>query len=222
MRRTFPAIAALILTLATASRVDAQLATDQAGDALGSKLFLGSTGRSLKQGEAYFAVDTIFLQTMQVGVTDHFSIGVVAPFLGAGGAGLTPKFQIYRDDRTAVAAGMIHVRIRDTGTADVTYVSMTRGSESNALTLGVGRISRGILSNDGAVMVLVGTEHRTSRRTKMMTEHYISRGGVISLLGVRRIGRRVSQETGLLVMLTSAGPLPPAVFFNFAFHTAPR
>ena len=66
MRRTILLLAAAFVLLAGPSPAAAQIPPSQADDALSSRLFLGSTGRALKRGEAYFAVDSVIFQTMQI------------------------------------------------------------------------------------------------------------------------------------------------------------
>ena len=77
-------------------------------DAVASKLFYAPTGRTLKRGDVYVAIDAFSLGVLRVGVTDRFSIGVGRP-LYANTTWITPKFQIYEDDRVAVAGRLIRM-----------------------------------------------------------------------------------------------------------------
>ena len=200
--------------------VDGEFWTD---DVIASKLFLGPTGRSLKRGEGYLAIDSLFLPVFQVGVTDRFSIGLGAPFYGLlKSAWITPKFQVYRNEKTAVSAGVLHLFVPDFGVGGYGYVVATRGTASASVTFGGGMLyGRDDDSGAAIPMFTVGGEHRLSGRAKFLTENYIFQEGVIATAGVRIIGQSVSTELGGL--LTIAGDSAfPGFFFNFVFHSRPR
>ena len=159
-------------------------------DVIDSKLFLGPTGRSLKRGEGYVAIDSLFLPVFQIGVTDRFSVGMGAPFYGfAKAAWITPKFQVYEDDRTAVSTGVLHLFVPDFGLGGYGYVVATRGSANASVTFGGGMLyGRDDNDDAGAIpMFTIGGEHRIGRRTKFVTENYIFQEGVIATAGARII-----------------------------------
>ena len=65
-----------------------------------TRLFFAPTGRSLKQGEAYFGVYEVLLPFVQVGITDRISIGARhAAHLGdvERPIWVTPKAQVHGD-----------------------------------------------------------------------------------------------------------------------------
>ncbi len=194
-------------------------------DAVSSRLFLSGTGRALRRGEVYFAIDSLFLPVFQVGVTDRFSIGAGLPFYGAARtAWITPKFQIYRDDRTAVSAGVLHLFVPDFGVGGYAYVVATRGTPNAAVTFG-GGVLYGRDEDDNvqpAIPVFtVGGEKRLGRRTKVVTENYIFQEGVVAAVGVRVIGQRISTEVGGLGFIGD-GNAQPGFFFNVVLHSRPR
>lgn len=191
-------------------------------DALASKLFLGPTGRSLRRGEGYFAIDALAVPVFQVGITDRLSLGVGKPFWFFTPAfWITPKFQIYRGDSTSVATGVLHLVVPDFGGGGVGYVVATRGTRDNAVTIGggwlYGRDEDG-KNAEGAPLLIIGGEHRTGRRSKIVTENYIFKGGALVTVGGRFIGRTFSAEVGAIVPLVG-GPAIPGPFFNFIWHT---
>jgi len=105
-------LAGLAVAQSTASEPQSAAAAAAADtvieDAVASKLFYAPTGRVLKRGEVYAAIDAFSLGVVRVGVTDRFSIGVGRP-LWVNTTWITPKFQIYEDDRTAIATGVLHL-----------------------------------------------------------------------------------------------------------------
>ena len=192
-------------------------------DAVDSKLFLGPTGRALKRGQAYFAIDTLILPVLQVGVTDRFSVGFGAPFYGLlKTAWITPKFQLYRGDRLAVSSGVLHLFVPDFGIGGYGYTVATVGTPHGAVTFGGGLL----YGRDGdrtasTPMFTIGGERRLGRRSKFITENYVFDGGVITSFGTRLIFNRTSWELGVLVPLVDGGSLP-GVFVNFVVHDRPN
>jgi hypothetical protein len=194
------------------------------GDALGSKLFMGPTGRSLARGEGYFSVDTLFLPVFQVGVTDRFSIGAGAPLWGLVATGyVTPKFQVYRGDRTQVAAGAVHLLSPAfLGFTGFGYLVATHGSADASVTTGVAFVYGAEGSGASKPMVLIGGDRCTSARSKFVTENYILPGAVLSTLGWRRIGRRFTSEFGIAITVAGEFIGPPTPFFNLVWHGRAR
>lgn len=191
-------------------------------DALASKLFLGPTGRSLRRGEGYFAIDSVLLPVFQVGITDRLSFGVGKPFwVFTPVFWITPKFQLYRGESTSVATGVLHLLVPDFGVGGVGYVVATRGTRDDAVTIGGGWLyARDADSDDagGAPLLIIGGEHRTGRRSKVVTENYVFRDGAIATVGGRFMGETFSFEAGVIVPLAGDSSLP-GPFFNFIWHS---
>jgi len=192
-------------------------------DAVASKLFLGPTGRSLKRGEGYVAIDSAFLPVFQIGVTDRFSIGMGVPFYGfLKTAWITPKLQVYESEKTAVSTGVLHMFVPGFGMGGYGYVVATRGTPDASVTFGGGMLyGRGDDGGGAIPMFTIGGEHRIGRRTKFVTENYIFQGGAIATVGTRVIGQTTSFETGAMIPLINEGALP-GFFFNFVFHGRPK
>jgi hypothetical protein len=194
------------------------------GDALTSRLFVGPTGRSLERGEGYFSVDSIFLPVFQIGVTDRFSIGAGAPLWGVVGAGyVTPKLQVYRGDRTQVAAGAVHfVSPAFLGFTGFGYAVATHGSADASVTTGVAMLYGAEGSGASKPMFLIGGDRRVGRRSKVVTENYILPGAVITTLGWRRLGNRFTSEVGVMASFAGEFVSRPAPFFNLVWHGRAR
>jgi hypothetical protein len=169
-----------------------------------TRLFFAPTGRALKQGEAYFGVYEILLPFIQVGITDRISFGGGTPLIFGGGEHafwITPKVQIASGKSTAVAAGVLHFFIPDADVG-IAYGVVTQGSTDSAASIGAGyAYANG--DNRGSPVVMVGGEHRTSRRSKVVTENYWFRGGGLLSAGVRFLGESISADLGLVVPLNA-------------------
>ena len=209
------------------TRVEGKVVGDEfwLQDGVGSRLFLGPTGRSLGRGDSYIAIDSLFLPMFQVGVTDRFSFGVGKPFyVFTKAVWVTPKIQVYRSAKTAASVGLLHTfgTIGDIGGA--AYGVVTRGSSDNSVTAGVGWIyedSRDDGPREGTPFLLIGGERRVGRRTKVVTESYVFRDGAIVSVGGRLITRTFSFEAGVLTPVGADG-LYPGPFFNFIWHRKGR
>jgi hypothetical protein len=195
-------------------------------DGVGSRLFLGPTGRVLRRGDSYVAIDSFFLPMFQVGVTDRFSFGVGKPFyVWTKAMWVTPKFQLYRSANTAASVGLLHTfgTIGEIGGA--AYGVVTRGSTDNSVTAGVGWIYEDGTDDgsrrEGTPFVLIGGERRVGRRTKVVTESYLFSGGAIVSVGGRLITRTFSFEAGVIAPVGSDGAYP-GPFINFIWHRTRR
>ena len=191
-------------------------------DAIASKLFYAPTGRVLKRGEIYVAVDAFSIGVVRVGVTDRFSIGVGRP-LWVNTTWVTPKFQIYENDRAAVATGVLHLFAPGFGTGGVGYGVATIGSRDDAFTAGLGwfygKDDDGL--HMGMPVLIVGAERRMTRRTKFITENYLFEGGAMVSAGGRIMRRNVSMEFGGMFVFAGNAGFPGAVV-NFVFHPEAR
>lgn len=172
-----------------------------------TRLFFGPTGRSLKKGEAYFGVYEVLLPFVQVGITDRLSIGAGTPLVFGDFERpfwVTPKFQVARRGSTTAAIGVMHFFNVDDASLGIAYGAVTQGSNDSAATLGLG-YSYARTGNDaaGSAVVMLGGEHRVSRRIKLVTENYAFKGGGFASGGVRFFGEKLSADFGLMVPLFS-------------------
>lgn len=218
-------LAGLAVAQSTASAprsAAAPAASEMTEDAVVSKLFYAPTGRVLKRGEVYVAIDALSIGVVRVGVTDRFSIGIGRP-LWANTTWITPKFQIYENDRAAVATGVLHLFAPGFGTGGVGYGVATIGSRDDAFTAGLGwfygKDDDGL--HMGMPVLIVGAERRMTRRTKFITENYLFEGGAMVSAGGRIMRRNVSMEFGGMFVFAGNAGFPGAVV-NFVFHPEAR
>ncbi len=191
------------------------------GDPNSTRLFFGPTARSLPKGQTYFGVYEFVMPSVQVGVTDRFSIGGGTPlFFGFDESErpfwITPKLQVLDTGRTQVAAGAFHTFV-DGENVGIAYGVVTIGRVDGSITAGAGYgYSTG--GGHGAV-VMIGGERQTSRHVAFVTENYVWKGGQgIVTGGVRFFGERLSADVGLAVPLGTGERFAlPVVNFVYLF-----
>lgn len=170
-----------------------------------TRLFFAPTGRSLKRGESYFGVYEFVMPFVQFGVTDRISVGGGTPlFFGDGGEHpfwVTPKVQLLSAPRTQAAIGVMHFMNVGDGSFGIAYGAVTQGSADSAVTAGLGWAYERYDDGAGTAVVMLGGEHRVSRRTKLITENYFFEGGGFASAGVRFLGERLSADLSLAVPL---------------------
>lgn len=183
-----------------------------------NRLMFAPTARSLRKGEGYFGVYYV-LPFVQVGVTDRISIGGGTPLFFGDGAHpvwFTPKVQVISGRRVQAAAGLIHLTGIEGINAGIAYGVTTIGSDSDAMSIGLGYGYSGRRS--GRPILMVGGEHRQSRRIKLITENWYWGGDAPGFVsgGVRFLGERLSADVSLVVPLVSDTVAFPIV--SFAWH----
>ena len=187
-----------------------------------TRLFFAPTGRSLKKGEAYFGVYEILLPFVQYGVTDRISIGGGTPLIfGSNDVPfwVTPKVQVYQTTATEVSLGVLHFFNVGDYNLGIAYGVVTRGSIDSAITIGAGyAYERSGEDGDdgGSPLLMVGGEHRVSRRFKLVTENYVFNDGGLLSGGVRFLGERLSVDLGLVSPI-GAGEFFAVPIINFVW-----
>jgi len=166
----------------------------------GERLFFGPTARNLRRGEGSVQDINVFFLTANYGISDNFSLGVIATFIPQAGTdnlfGLTPKASVALSSNVRVGAGAL-VLFAGGSAAGVTYANATVGSADHNLTGGIGF---GFSSNGGfgsTPVLMVGGATRVGRRISLVDETYVvhssSRNGLSSATGVAGIaGLRVT------------------------------
>ncbi|HEX6163624.1 MAG TPA: hypothetical protein VFZ31_09675 [Vicinamibacterales bacterium] len=170
-----------------------------------TRLFFSPTGRSLKKGETYFGVYEILLPFVQVGITDRISIGGGTPLVFGDFEQpfwITPKMQLLEYRSTAVSTGVMHFFNMGDASTGIAYGVVTQGSTDSAATIGAGyAYARSEEEDAGSAVLMVGGEHRVSRRVKVVTENYAFKGGGFVSGGVRFFGEKLSADFGLVAPL---------------------
>ncbi len=175
-----------------------------------TRLFFAPTGRNLKRGDAYFGLYEIWMPFVQYGVTDRFSIGGGTPLFVGGGehpVWFTPKLQLVSAPTTQASIGVMHFLNIDDASFGVAYAAVTKGTPDSAATVGLGwAYARTDGHNGGSAVLMVGGEHRLSRRMKFVTENYFFDGHGLLSGGIRILGERLSADVGLFTPLDADTP----------------
>ena len=172
-----------------------------------SRLFFAPTGRMLRTGETYFSDAYIFFPSLQVGLTDMFSIGGGISLFPGVGIGeqilyLTPKLGLYASPTVNVAIGALVAGagvISDNSPAGIGYGVATVGGEDQNLTAGAGfGFSRGNASS--TALLMLGGSQRVSRNVALVTENYFTSdrdAGILASGGVRFMSEHIAVDLAL-------------------------
>lgn len=172
-----------------------------------TRLFFAPTGRMLRQSETYFADAYVFFPSVQVGVTNQFTIGGgMSIFPGVGLDEqiyyLTPKLGLYSSPNVNVAVGALVAGaqvISDQTPVGIGYGVVTLGDENTSATIGTGfGFSRGDASSTGVLML--GGSNRVSKSFALVTENYLTTERDASLLasgGVRFMSEHIAVDLAL-------------------------
>lgn len=176
----------------------------------GERLFFGPTARNLRKGEGSVQDIDVFLLTANYGISNNFSMGVIASFIPALGGnnlfGLTPKASFPLSSNVRVGAGAL-VLFSGGDAAGVTYANATVGSADHNLTGGVGFGFSGGGGFGSTPVLMVGGATRVGRRISLVDETYVvhsssrngqqSSTGVAGIAGLRVAWPRISGGLGL-------------------------
>jgi hypothetical protein len=176
----------------------------------GTRMFLAPTARNLHRGEGEVQVIDIFVAGIDYGITDNFSIGVLAPIIPAVGVpvvAFTPKVSVPLSDKLHVGAGVLYgfaTGIDGTsGSGGVGYGLATYGTADANVTvgLGYGLASEGL---SGSPVGIIGANLRLSRLFSLANETYIANfdgeGFFGGLAGLRYAAPRFNAGLGMLYL----------------------
>jgi hypothetical protein len=201
----------------------AQAASPDVAPADTSRLVIGPTGRMLAPGEGYVSFDAVFVATVQVGVSQHFSMGggaLIIPIAMPRPMWLTPKVQLYGSDRLNIAAGVIHMFIPGGMRTGFAYTVGTIGGHEKSVTIGGGALYVDDVDDrrgPGSVpVVVVGGERRVSPRASFITENYLGRHGGLLTGGVRWRRNVWQFKAGGVLPIAYGYAVMPGIWFSFA------
>jgi hypothetical protein len=146
-----------------------------------TRLFFAPSGRMLRSSEKYFSDAYVFFPSIQVGVTDQFTIGGgMSLFPGVSLDEqiyyLTPKLGLYSSPNVNVAVGALLAGaqvISDETPVGIGYGVVTLGDENTNATIGSGfGFSRGNTSSTAVLML--GGSTRVSRSIALVSENYLT------------------------------------------------
>jgi hypothetical protein len=209
----------VVSTLACSRYVAAQTPQSGTADPSGSRLMLGPTARTLKQGQ--FSIDLSAIvggPLAEIGLTDRISFGagtpVLVPGIRAGSAWLvTPKVRVFSGQRTDASVGVLHASEANGRSSGLAYSVVTRGTRDAAVTAGLG-FTYPLRNGAGPAAVgMLSGEKRVSPRFKVTAEGYMNRGGNgILSVGARAIGRHTTADVGLAAFVEGGHAFPAPIF----------
>ena len=192
-----------------------------------TRLFFAPTGRMMRQGEAYFADAYVLLPSIQVGLSDYFSIG--GGFSLIPGVDIdqqvfyvTPKVGVYQSRSLNVSVGALVAAVKeisDKSPFGTVYGVGTIGGDDASFTAGAGLGFAGSTASPNAV-IMVGGSVRTTRNIGLLTENYFYTGGGSSGLlsaGVRFMSEKIAVDLAGFTTTSLSGFPVPYVSFLYKF-----
>lgn len=184
----------------------------------GTRLFFAPTARNLRKGEGYAQNIDIFLLGANYGITDNFSVGLLAsafPGIGLSNqiVAFTPKLTAPVSAKWNVGVGALVARIPNFDTdegfaAGIAYGLATYGTADDNLTMGLGYGFSGQGGFGRTPVVLLGGAKRVTNRLSVVSENYIfaqNNGGVGGLYGIRLGWPRTTFGVGSFYIAPFAG-----------------
>ena len=172
-----------------------------------TRYLFGPSAFNLKKGEGYFQNTYLFLNSINVGATNNFTLGggfeLMSTF--AGGDPLfyvTPKFGFKLAEKVNAGAGVLYVRIPgDGGDVGITYGIATYGTADHNITggLGWGFVEREMA--DRPIVTFSGMT-RVAKKTALVTENWFvpidDRYFGLITYGVRFFGEKLSVDLAFI------------------------
>ncbi len=195
-----------------------------------TRLYFAPTGRMLKKGEGYFSDYYLFFPGIAYGISDNFTIGggmSLVPGIGLDDQlfYFTPKIGGKVSDKVNFAGGALIIAIPgfedddDSPVVGILYGVGTYGTDNSSFTAGLGF---GFVDGDFAdkPMIMLGVEHRLSRRTAFVSENWIMPGVDNPLIsyGIRFFGEKLSIDLALLNTIGEWAFFPGFPYIDFVFN----
>jgi len=195
-----------------------------------TRLFFAPTARMLQKGDGYFADYYLFFPAFAYGITDNITIGGGMSLIPGGDLDeqifyFTPKVGLAAAKKFDIGIGALIIKIPDFDDEEesplvgLLYGVGTYGSSNSSLTIGLGY---GFVDDKVAdkPMVVIGGEHRISRRLALVTENWILPGVDNPMIsyGMRFFGEKMSVDLALLNTLGKEAFLPGIPYVDFVFN----
>jgi hypothetical protein len=182
-----------------------------------TRYFFAPSAFNLDKGEGYYQNTYLFLNSFNVGVTNHFSIGGGMEFLSMFGSTasedgfnpiffLTPKLSFQAAQNFHYGFGVFYVNVPELFSEDregggIAYTMGTYGKENRNVTVGTGFGFTASGFSDKPIFTLCATS-RFARRTAFVTENWIIYNGLNSYglfsYGLRFFGEKIAVDLGFI------------------------
>ena len=180
-----------------------------------TRYFFAPSAYNLAKGEKYYQNSDLLLHSVNVGVTDHFSIGagleLISTFATIGKDWspiffFTPKIGYQVVENLNVGAGVLFVYMgplaslgANTTSFNMEYGLVTYGNKENNVTLGMSTTLQGGKFLFNGAPITVNGMFRMGRKTTFITENWIlPKVGSVFSYGVRFFGSKMSVDVGFL------------------------
>jgi hypothetical protein len=193
-----------------------------------TRYFLGTSAFTLKRGEGYFQNTYLFLNSVNFGLSDHFSLGLGLEVISTFGGGdpllfVTPKVGYKISENFNLGAGALIARTPDSeGATGIAFAMGTWGNTEKNFTVSLGwGFVEGDLS-DKPIISLSGMT-RIGQKTALITENWFISGDDITSIfsyGIRFFGKKLSVDLAFMNnedIIKSAGIGIPYVDFVVKF-----
>jgi len=179
-----------------------------------TKYFFTQSAINLQKGEGYYQNTYVFLNSVNYGITNYFSIGAGVEILSTIGSissntfsptwYIAPKLGFKVSDRFYLGGGVTFANIGgffDNAKIGMGYGLATFGSTEHNFSIGMTNIYD-IDNHDNTVLVTLAGMTRVSERLALVTENYISTsndiGNSIFSYGIRFIASKISVDLGFI------------------------
>ncbi|MBX2843591.1 MAG: hypothetical protein KTR26_17610 [Flammeovirgaceae bacterium] len=172
-----------------------------------SRYFVGSSAFGLKKGEGYYQNIYVFINSVNYGLTDYFSIGggfeSVSLFVGQlPGFFITPKINIPISKKLKTAAGVMVIGYKapdeEMQGLGIGYGIVSYGSRDHNISGGIGFGWNSQNFSETPVFTLSGMT-RISRKVSLVSENWLLTNfdsGSIYSYGIRIMGEKMSVDLG--------------------------
>ncbi len=203
--------------------------TDWFTDPNRTRLFFAPTGRTLGKGDWYFADYYLFFPSVNYGVGSRLSLGGGLSIFPSGSMKnqfyfFTPKVALKQSESVNISAGALVLKMPGNFDEDVSLISVlytvgTYGSHDRSMTLGIGY---GLVDGKAAErpLVVLGGEHRLTRRIALVTENWTVPGidNALVSLGLRFLGEGLSVDLALINTIGKESIFPGIPYVDFVYN----
>ncbi|MGC8803703.1 MAG: hypothetical protein ACP5PS_08035, partial [Bacteroidales bacterium] len=176
-----------------------------------SRYLIGPSAFNLKKGEGYYQNTWIFLNSFNVGLTNHISIGGGLEFLSTFGSltqgdfrpifFLTPKVSFQVSERFHAGGGILYIHVpNNDANGGICYGMATYGNTNSNITAGLGWFFSDFSFNSRPVATLSGMK-RISRKVGLVSENWIvpfnGYTGIFSY-GIRFFGEKIAVDLAFI------------------------